>query len=115
MASNPRGLSLPSTLIKATTPKAPPAEVEPEADVEQAEDLAVEVEERAGESRPAAKSRRRKTTPSADRTSKRGLHLSDAVWERLQLEAIRKRTTVSAIANDLLDRNLARLRIERDA
>jgi hypothetical protein len=40
--------------------------------------------------------------------------LTDAVWDRLQLEAIRKRTTVSAIAGDLLDRNLPRLRIARD-
>jgi hypothetical protein len=30
------------------------------------------------------------------------------------LEAIRKKTTVSAICNDVLDRNLLRLRIERE-
>jgi len=50
----------------------------------------------------------------AEKTSKRGLYLSDAVWERLQLEAIRKRTTVSAVAGDFLERNLPRLRIERE-
>jgi hypothetical protein len=40
--------------------------------------------------------------------------LLDDLWERLQLEAIRKKTSVSAVANDVLDRNLLRLRIERE-
>ena len=61
--------------------------------------------------RPRAASEAR---PPVEKTNKRGLYLTDAVWERLQLEAIRKKTTVSAIAGDVLERNLPRLRIERD-
>jgi hypothetical protein len=51
----------------------------------------------------------------AEKTSKRGVCLTDAVWGRHQPEAIRKRTTVSAIAGDVLERNPPRLRIEREA
>jgi hypothetical protein len=36
------------------------------------------------------------------------------VYDRLQLLAIRKRTTASAIAAEILDRNLPRFRIERE-
>lgn len=61
------------------------------------------------------KPRRRKAVVAADKTGKRGVYLTDGTWERLQLEAIRKRTTVSAICEDVLARNLPRLRIERDA
>ena len=50
----------------------------------------------------------------AEKASKRGVYLTDAVWDRLQLEVIRKRTTVSTVAEDLLNRNLRRLRIARD-
>jgi hypothetical protein len=46
---------------------------------------------------------------AAVKASKRGLHLSDAVWERLQLEAIRKKTTASAVAEDILSQGLPRL------
>lgn len=70
---------------------------------------------RGDESRPAPKARRRRVVADSAKTSKRGLYLTDAIWERLQLESIRKRTSVSAIVGDLLERNLARLRIERDA
>jgi hypothetical protein len=40
--------------------------------------------------------------------------MSDAVFERLELTAIRRKSTVSAIAAEILDRNLPRLRIEQD-
>ena len=69
----------------------------------------------AAESRTApARGRRRRADRAHNKTGKRGLYLTDAVWQRLQLEAIRKGTTVSAVAGDLLERNLPRLRIERD-
>jgi hypothetical protein len=42
------------------------------------------------------------------------LSLPDDVYDRLQLYAIQKRTTVSAVATDVLDKNLPKLRIERD-
>jgi hypothetical protein len=53
--------------------------------------------------------------PPSEKTSKRGLYLTDAVWQRLQLAAVQRKTNVSAIAGDVLERNLPRLRIERDA
>jgi hypothetical protein len=56
-----------------------------------------------------AKPRKRRPVPAAVKASKRGLHLSDAVWERLQLEAIRKKTTASAVAEDVLSQGLPRL------
>lgn len=58
--------------------------------------------------------RTRADRATAEKLNKRGLHLADSVWERLQLEAIRKKTTVSAVAGDVLDRNLPRLSITRD-
>jgi hypothetical protein len=51
----------------------------------------------------------------SEKTSKRGLYLTDALWQRLRHAAVRRRTNVSAIAGDVLERNLPRLRIERDA
>jgi hypothetical protein len=42
------------------------------------------------------------------------LTLPDAVFERLELTAIKRKSTVSAIAAEILDRNLPRLRIEQD-
>jgi hypothetical protein len=111
-ASNGRGV--PNLLIRPTNPAPQPAEVE--AAQGEGEDLAEPADQGRGDQRSAApKARRRRPSAPADKTSKRGVYLSDAVWERLQLEAIRKKTNVSAIANDVLDRNLLRLRIEREA
>jgi hypothetical protein len=39
---------------------------------------------------------------------------ADAVFERLELTAIKRRSNVSAIAAEILDRNLPRLRIEQE-
>lgn len=83
------------------------------------EEEAVEPAEEQGgsatDSRPATpRTRRRRVDKPADKTSKRGLYLGKGVWERLQLEAIRRQTSVSAVAGDILERNLPRLRIERD-
>jgi len=49
-----------------------------------------------------------------EKTNKRGVYLTDGVWDRLQYEAIRRRTTVSAIVGDVLDRNLPRFKVERE-
>jgi hypothetical protein len=115
MASNTRGV--PSTLIRPVHPEAD-APADPAAvEGDEAGGSSAEMQGR-GEARPSSASprpRRRKGSGPAEKTNKRGLHLTDAVWDRLQLEAIRKRTTVSAIAGECLDRNLPRLRIERDA
>jgi hypothetical protein len=102
---------VPSLLIRPTEPRPAPVDEPVEAEA----DELVEGQGR-GESRASiAKSRRRKPSVPSEKVSKRGLHIRDDLWERLQLQAIARKTTVSAIANDLLDRNLARLRIERDA
>lgn len=101
--------TLPQALIRPTAP------LDLETDQAEAESVDQGEGQGRGESRPAAKPRRRKVVTTADKTSKRGVYLTDAVWERLQLEAIRKRTNVSAIAGEVLERNLPRLRIERDA
>jgi hypothetical protein len=67
---------------------------------------------RGPELRPA-RTRRRRPAPTA-KASKRGVYLTDATWERLQLEAIRRKTTASQVAGDVLDRHLPRLSIHRE-
>lgn len=104
--------TLPSALIRPTAP--PDSEAPESVELESAEPI--EGQGRgAQDTRPAARPRRRRPVATAEKTSKRGLYLTDSVWEKLQLEAIRKRTNVSAVAGELLERNLPRLRIERDA
>lgn len=119
--ANPRGIpTLPSALIRgsATSMLLEPesivsAETDPEIDPN---GEPIEGQGRASEARPAVpRARRRRGVAPVEKTNKRGLHLTDGVWDRLQLEAIRRRTTISAVAADVLDRNLPRLRIERDA
>jgi macrodomain Ter protein organizer (MatP/YcbG family) len=112
-ASNGRGV--PNLLIRPTSPA--PQATEAEASQGELEEPVEQADQGRGDQRTSAapKARRRRPSAPVEKTSKRGVYLSDAVWERLQLEAIRKKTTVSAIANDVLDRNLLRLRIERDA
>lgn len=111
--ANQRGVTLPSALIRPTTP---PDQVElAEAG---AEPEAIEPADGQGrgavEPRAATRPRRRRGAAPADKVTKRGLHLPDSVWERLQLEAIRKKANVSTVAGEVLDRNLPRLRIERE-
>jgi hypothetical protein len=121
--SNGRGIpTLPSTLIRPSGPTPPPeAGPGPPAEAEEADAPADPGRGQGGaEARAAAvapKPRRRRTAAAvaAEKTGKRGVYLTDGVWERLQLEAIRKKTTVSSICEETLARNLPRLRIERDA
>jgi hypothetical protein len=65
------------------------------------------------ESRNGRPARRRRPAPEGE-TKGRKLSLPDSVYDRLQLLAIRRRATVSAIATEILDRNLPKLRIEQD-
>jgi hypothetical protein len=113
MASNTRGVPpLPPTLIR-------PTPLEPD-DLNEPADAVAPQDEGEGrgetDSRPAMArgGRRRRVDRGAEKTGKRGLYLSASVWQRLQLEAIRKGTSVSAVAGDALERTLPRLRIERD-
>jgi hypothetical protein len=58
---------------------------------------------------------RRKRPPVSGETKGRKLHLPDPIHDRLKLVALQRRTTASAVAAEILDRNLPRLRIEREA
>ena len=119
--NNGRGIpSISSALMRPSNLTPPSEEPSPEASAELEENDAPAEQGRGAEPRAATaatrpRRRRPPATSAAEKTGKRGLYLSDGVWERLQLEAIRKKTTISAICEDVLSRNLARLRIERDA
>ena len=52
--------------------------------------------------------------PLRSNTRGHNLSLPDGVFERLELTAIKRRSNVSAIASEILDRNLPRLRIEQE-
>jgi hypothetical protein len=61
------------------------------------------------------RSPRRRTRPSAGEKSKgRKLTIRDSVFARLELQAIKKGLTVSAVVDELLDRELPRHRIVTD-
>jgi hypothetical protein len=62
---------------------------------------------------PKPRQRRRRIDPG-EKTRGHKLSLPDAVFERLELTAIKRKSTASAIAAEILDRNLPRLRIEQD-
>jgi hypothetical protein len=51
----------------------------------------------------------------AGETKGRKPSLPDGVHDRLQLVAFQRRTSASAVAAEILDRNLPRLRIERES
>ena len=53
-------------------------------------------------------------TPAGGETKGRKLSLPADVHDRLWLYARQKRTTVSAVATEILDRNLPRFRVERE-
>jgi hypothetical protein len=57
---------------------------------------------------------RRRRVPAGGAGKGHKLTLPDAVFERLELTAIKRRSTVSAVAADILERNLPKLRIEQD-
>ena len=73
-----------------------------------------------GEAAPGPKANRpprvgrRARTPAGGETKGRKLSLPADVHDRLWLYARQKRTTVSAVATEILDRNLPRFRVERE-
>lgn len=108
--ANPRGMTLPATLIRPTAPLE--ADAPESAEVDGSEPN----EGQGGASSDArSKPRRRRVVTPSEKTSKRGVYLTDSVWERLQYEAIRKRTNVSAVLGDVLNRTLPRFKVEREA
>jgi hypothetical protein len=110
-----RGIpTLASALIRPTTTQTPP---EPAAGdpVDDQADAELEAQGRGAvaiEVKPRTRTRRAATLGEA--TKGRKLSLPDSVFDRLQLTAIQRRKTVSAIATEILDRNLPKLRIERE-
>ncbi len=107
--ANQRGIpTLPQALIKPTLPEStdgdPGEPAESQADADQS---------RGGVAEPK-KPRTRRATTIGGETKGRKLSLPDSVFDRLQLAAIQRRKTMSAIAAEILDRNLPKLRIERE-
>ena len=109
--ANQRGIpQLASTLIRPTTS---PVQPEPPTS-EPADDQAGAEQGRGGtptEAKPRARTRR---VAAGGETRGRKLSLPDGVFDRLQLLAIQRRKTISAVATEILDRTLPRLRIERE-
>jgi hypothetical protein len=99
MAKPERGIP---SLMMMPTPLDQPADAQVETDEGQGSDSPA----------PAPKPRPRRRRAAVGGAGK--VTLPDAVFDRLQLMAIKRRSNVSAIATEILDRNLPRLRIEQD-
>jgi hypothetical protein len=109
-----RGIpSLASALLRPSTTPTQPEQVEADPVEDQAE---AEIEQGRGAvpSEPKPRSRTRRATTGGE-TRGRKLSIPDSVFDRLQLTAIQRRKTISAVAAEILDRNLPRLRIERES
>jgi hypothetical protein len=96
---------LPGGLLRPTT--------QPESDepTEAADDTGAE--SRGGTSSPSIKPRRKRVVANTP-TKGRKLHLSDDIHDRLWLLARSRKTNVSAVACDILDKALPRWRVERE-
>jgi len=112
--ANPRGM--PSALIPRTPhepqdgePADDPIEEEGPRNGEPAGDP-IEGEGR-GELPAKPKPRRAPKKPPEEKGKGRKLTLTDGLFDRLQLYAIKKRKTISAAAAEVLDRNLPKYRI----
>lgn len=116
-----RGIpTLASALIRPTSTPTPP-EREPVDPADEPDEAGSEAEQGggAGANGPAsepkrARTRRAATSAPGGETRGRKLSLPDSVFDRLQLTAIQRRKTISAVAAEILDRNLPRLKIERE-
>jgi hypothetical protein len=114
--ANQRGIpSLPSTLIRPTTQPEPSNGdlAEDQAEPEGEDQAEPEGQGRRVALEPKPRARRRSSAARGE-TRGRKLSLPDSVFDRLQLTAIQRRKTISAVAAEILDRNLPKLRIERE-
>lgn len=106
---------MPAALIRPTVMPTPP-----ETNGEAGTDLLDDPADGDGQGRGEAngqpkKSSRRRAKPAAGEKSKgRKLTIRDSVFARLELQAIKKGLTVSAVVDELLDRELPRHRIVTD-
>jgi hypothetical protein len=100
--------------MKLLTPSVPPAGPPESGPAETAD---AEPESRGGtapeSAAPAPKKRRRKRAAQAAETAKCGLYLTDDVQERLRQTALQRKTTISAVANELLARHLPEWEVKR--
>src|SRR4051812_24820374 len=108
---------MPAALIRPTampTPTPPEANGEPNAEL--LEDPAEGDGQGRGEHNGSPKqARRRRPKPTAsEKSSAHKLTLRDSVFNRLELHAIKRGATASAIAEEILDRQLPRHRIVTD-
>lgn len=109
--AKPTGLgNLPTGLLRPTAPAEPAGRRDEPPAPDDAE------AQGRGEGVPEARAprARRKRAPAGSATRGRKLHLPDDIHDRLWLLARQRRTTVSAVATELLDRNLPRFRVERE-
>ena len=97
MAPLPTGLLRPTTQLETPEP------------IEAADDNATE-----GRGVTASAKTRRKRVVVSTATKGRKLHLPDEIHDRLWMLARQRKTTVSAVATDLLDKALPRWRVERE-
>jgi hypothetical protein len=98
--------------MRPTTPPEPAIPPEPGPLADDSADPA-EGQGGATEARPAARARRRRPVV-ASKTTGRKLILPDDVHDRLWLLARQRRQTVSAVAAEILDRNLPRFQVTRE-
>jgi hypothetical protein len=103
--------ALPAGLLRPTTPHEtiPP---EPETGTDDVGDQ-VEGQGGATEAKPTIRTRRKRPIV-ASKTTGRKLILPDDVHDRLWLLARQRRQTVSAVAAEILDRNLPRFQVTRE-
>jgi len=107
---------MPAALIRPTVMPTPP-----ESDGETAPESADDPGDDEGQGRGDSNGSARRTTrrrPRASAVGEKGkgrkLTLPDSVFDRLVLTAIKKGSTASAVAAEILDRNLPRLKITAD-
>jgi hypothetical protein len=98
--------------MRPTTPHEPTIPPEPEPVADEPGDQA-EGQGGAAESKPATRTRRKRPVV-ASKTTGRKLILPDDVHDRLWLLARQRRQTVSAVAAEILDRNLPRFQVTRE-
>ena len=112
--ANHRGM--PAALIRPTAMPTPP-ETNGETGTDLLDDPADGDGQGRGEANGSARRvprRRSRPSPAGEKGKGRKLTLPDSVFDRLVLTAIKRGSTASAIAAEILDRNLPRLRIASD-
>lgn len=97
-------------LLRPTTPQPRP---EPIDDVAPVEDTDESRGDTSDSNASPKRTRRTKASASSGKTRARNLRLNDDVHDRLWLLARQRRQTVSAVANDLLDKALPRWELKR--